>query len=423
MPAARHVVVSTLLLSAIFAVCANVAGQVPPGSPAPLTLAELEQMALAHNPTLVQAARRVAALQGKYVQVGLLPNPSVGYVGEEIGDEGRAGLQGAGFSQQIVTGGKLRLNRAVVSQEIARARQDWEIQRRRVVGDVRAAAYDVLAAERTRALSEQLVRIGTEAEEVAEELLKAQEVSRVDVLQARIEANTARVLLSNARNAYRAAWRRLASVAGVPDLAPAPIQDRLEEGPAELEWEASLGRLLAGSPELARAYADVERARCGLARELAGRKPDVDLEAAVLYNHGPEDTVASVGVAVPLKLFDRNQGNIARAQAELGAAQQEVRRVELSLRERLAAEFRRYADARQEAARYRQAILPDAKDSLELVREAYRQGEFDYLKLLTAQRTFFRVNLAYVDALRDLWLSSTRIEGMLLGGGLEAPGR
>ena len=38
-------------------------------------IADLEAIALANNPTIAQAGHRVAALQGKYLQVGLRPNP------------------------------------------------------------------------------------------------------------------------------------------------------------------------------------------------------------------------------------------------------------------------------------------------------------------------------------------------------------
>jgi cobalt-zinc-cadmium efflux system outer membrane protein len=98
-----------------------------------LTIADLEEMALCHNPTMAQAARYVAALEGKHVQSGLHPNPTVGYLGEEMGDEGSAGQQGMFIEQRLVTGGKLSLNRAVVSHEIQRAQQSLEMQRLRVL--------------------------------------------------------------------------------------------------------------------------------------------------------------------------------------------------------------------------------------------------------------------------------------------------
>jgi outer membrane protein TolC len=116
------------------------------------------------------------------------------------------------------------------------------------------------------------------------------------------------------------------------------------------------------------------------------------------------------------------QGNILKAQAELAAAQHEVDRVELLLQDRLAEVFRDFDVAREQVAQYRQEILPDAKRSLDLVRAGYQQSEFGYLELLTAQQTYARTNLAYVERLRDLQLRAVQIDGMLLTGGLEAPG-
>jgi cobalt-zinc-cadmium efflux system outer membrane protein len=171
-----------------------------------------------------------------------------------------------------------------------------------------------------------------------------------------------------------------------------------------------------------RAVADVDRARAAVGRECAGRVPDVELEAGVRYNLGSDSTLATMGFALPLQLFDRNQGNIYRAQAELAAAHHELRRVELLLQERLAQEFRRYDDARETVAQYRDALLPDASDALQLARAGYQQGEFNYLEVLTVQRTYFATNLAFVDAVREARISRVRIEGLLLTGGLESPG-
>jgi cobalt-zinc-cadmium efflux system outer membrane protein len=66
-----------------------------------------------------------------------------------------------------------------------------------------------------------------------------------------------------------------------------------------------------------------------------------------------------------------------------------------------------------------QKILPKAKTSLDLVQAGYKQAEYDYLTLLIAQRTYFRVNLAYLDSLQEYQSSRVSIEGFLLTGGLE----
>ena len=152
--------------------------------PAGMTLAELEEMAVRCNPTVAQAASRVEAARGRCVQVGLYPNPVAGYIGAEIGNEGQGGQQGSFVGQEIVTAGKLRLNRSVAEQEIRQAEWAWQSQRQRVLTDVRRSFYDVLVAQRTMELTEQLLRIGEEGVRSTESLMKAKEVARADVLQA-----------------------------------------------------------------------------------------------------------------------------------------------------------------------------------------------------------------------------------------------
>ena len=385
-----------------------------------MTLAELEEIAQRCNPTLAEAAARVEAARGNCVQVGLYPNPVGGYIGAEIGNEGRAGQQGGFLSQEVVTAQKLQLNRSVAAQQVRQAQYAWEIQRQRVLTDVRRSFYDVLVAQRAVELTEQLARIGEEGIKSAEALMKAKEVARADLLQARIEADTAKVLLERARNHHLAAWRNLAAVANVANMAPRPLAGDVQDGLPQLTWDETVGRLLAQSPELANAQTGVARAQAALSRECAGRVPNVELQAAVQYDNATMDTFATVQVGVPIPLYNRNQGNIYKAQSELLAAQREVQRVQLALQQRLAVVFEQYTNARYQVEKYSRDILPNAEASLKLTNSGYTQGEYSYLSLLTAQRTFFQTNLTYLDALRDLRASATTIEGNLLSDSLQA---
>ncbi len=386
-----------------------------------MTIDELQRLALANNPTLAQAARRADALRGERLQVGLRPNPVIGYEGNDMGESGSAGQQGMFVEQRIITGGKLGLNRAVVGHEIDQAEQDLEIQRLRILNDVKTRAYDVLVAQQTVSLNERLMEIGDSGVAAAESLFKSKEVSQVDVLQARVEANSARLDLDTARNEYSTAWRHLALAIGTPAMAPTPLADALNEDMLPLTWEDSAARLLADSPEMVRAQAGIERARCALARAQAGRKPDLDLSASLRYGDDTDSTLATVLVGVPLQIYDRNQGNICKAEAELAAAHREVERVELALQDRLAAVFKQYLNGRQQVDQYKRVIVPDAQSSLDLVQTGYQRGEFGYLELLTAQRTYTRVSLAYLQSLQQLLRSRTQVEGLLLTGALERP--
>jgi len=390
-------------------------------SSARLTLDDLEQIALESNPTLVQARMAVRAAEGDFVQASLYPNPTIGYAGADVGLDGTSGQQGAVLGQEIVTSGKLRLERAVASHEVRKAQYGWEAQRLRVFNDVRAGYYEVLLGQKMIDLNLRLVGIGDEGLRLTEQLRAAEEVSRAEVLQVTIEAEKARLSLAEARTHHQTAWRRLAAVLGRPDLEPAPLAGDIEVGLPEFNWEDSLAQLLAQSPELGQARAGVQRERYVLARQSAERVPNLEIEVGAKYDETALRTLADVGLTLPLPLFNRNQGNIIRAQAELITAQREVDRVELDLRDRLAAAFEQYANARRQVDAYSSSILPNAKESWDLISLGRREGEFGYLTLLTAQRTYFSVNLDYLAHLRALWAQSVELEGMLLSGGLQGP--
>ena len=383
-----------------------------------LSLAELEAMALGNHPGLRRAVARLQAARGRWVQAGLPPNPRVGYTAGEIGNEGQAGQQGGMVAQQLITGGKLRLNRAVARGDIMRSQRELAAQQGRVINDVRSAFYDVLAAHRRLLIAQRLVAISQEAVATAEALVQAQEASQADLLQAKIEADTTTIVLNNARNRYDAAWRTLAAAVGVPDLPPQPLAGKLEDDGRVFEFEEALARVIRESPEVAAAWANVNRARWALARARVEPIPNLNLQGSVQYDDASGFTIAGAQLSMPIPIWNRNQGGIREAAGNLAAARADALRLELSLQQRLAAAFERYANARQQVERYRGSIIPNAKRTLDMVLLAYRQGEFPYIRLLTAQRTFFQANLAYVDALRELRVSTVVIDGLLLEGGL-----
>lgn len=386
-----------------------------------LTAESLEAMALANNPAIAQATARVRALRGKWVQVGLPPNPSVGYVAGEIGDEGRAGQQGGFVGQQFITGKKLSRNRAVVSSEITRAEQQLAAVQRRVQTDVRRIYYDALLAQRRVSLADELVRVTTEAVTASKALVDAKEIPLAGLLQTEVEQQNAELLLRTAHNRRAETWRSLVAVVGEPGLVMEPLTGEVDQLPVMLGWEEQLARLQTQSPEVAAAMAEVERARRALSRSSVEAVPNINTQVSVQYDNATEDTITGVQIGVPLPVWNRNQGGIRQAQAEVSEALRNVDRVEFGLQRRLANTFRQYSDAHQTAQAYASDILPRSSRTLELVRSAFDQGEVGYLELLTAQRTFSQTNLGYLDALGVLWKSYVQIDGLLLEGSLERP--
>lgn len=400
----------------------------PPPAPQPpvvakagLTLADLENMALSRNPSLARAAALVGAARGNWVQVGLPPNPSVGYEGQQLGSGGLAEQQGVLFSQEIVRGEKLRLNRVIADREVAVAQQQLAAQRLRVLTDVRIAYFQVLLAQQQIDLSENIRRISTEGAQAAENLFLSKEVGRTDLLQAQLEVENAQILVENAHNRQEAAWRSLAAIIGNPSLPPEHLLGDATAPPRDFKFEEVLARIKGMSPEISAAAMEVSRAQSALDRARVEPIPNLTFQGLVnVQDNGiggkPDGGVA---VTVPVPLFNRNQGAMLRAQHEIAAARNALAQTELSLQNRLAPTFEQFQNARNQVARYREQILPAAQESLELTRKMYAAGELNFVGLLTMQRTFAYMHLNYLETLRSLRVAETEIEGLLLRGSLE----
>jgi len=381
-----------------------------------LSLPQLEAIALGSNPSLVEAHARVDAARGKWLQVGLLPNTVVGYSGQQLGSNGQAEQHGLFIGQEIVRGGKLQLNRTVVEQEILKAEQLWSAQEQRVLTDVRLGYYEVLISQRRNEVTQDLVRIAEKAVHAADTLFRAQDVSRVDVVRARGALQMAQLLHKNARSQYVASWSKLLAVLGTPEMDPRPLVGDLEAAATRLDEHLLLQQLLVESPEMAAAVAEVERAQWAAERAYVEPIPNVDVQAVVQSDNGTGSNNANLQVSLPIPWFDYNQGGIRQAEAEIVAASHAVGRVELNLKRRLATVFQRYTVAHNQVEDYSRAdgILSNAQQTLDFIQKGYEVGEVAYLELLTAQTNYSQTNLAYLEALGELWAARVEIEGLLL---------
>jgi cobalt-zinc-cadmium efflux system outer membrane protein len=290
-----------------------------------------------------------------------------------------------------------------------------------VLTDVRIAYYEVLLAQRQIDLTSDLIQISQRGAGAVDALYRANEVGRTDVLQAQLETENSQFLSQNARNRHDSAWRSLAAVVGDPALQPRPLMGDVTRPAQQFDFQQAMTRLLALSPEIAAAAAAVDRARLALERERVEPIPNVSVQGLVnvVDNGIGGRTDGGVALSIPIPLFDRNQGAIARAFHEQVAAREALAQLELDLQSRLAPVFERYANAQNQVQRYNEIILPAAQEALELSRTTYGAGEANYTTLLTAQRTYSQTHLNFLDAVRSLRIAEVEIDGLLLSGSLQ----
>ena len=186
----------------------------------PLTLSALTELALSSHPRLAQAGFSVEAARGRAVQAGLYPNPTVSATGDELGDvQGPGGIWAAPYaSQEIVTGGKLRLSRAAADRETDQATLTLAAQRYALLASVRQAYFDALALQvRVERLSGVLELIDKAVEQTTA-LVEAKQAARLSLVQLQTEAARVRAERDAAKRELPAAYQRLAAVVGTPTL-------------------------------------------------------------------------------------------------------------------------------------------------------------------------------------------------------------
>lgn len=391
-----------------------------------LTLQDLQGMALANNPTLVQANAQFQAEQGAAYQAGLWFNPVIGYTSEQIGVNGTAGETQGGFvAQEIVTGGKLRLSREKWAQRAQIAATNSYAQQQRVLNDVHAQFYRTLAAQRVVEIHRKLVANGEDNVQTHREMLNLGQTTASAVLQAEVELQRDQLNLKDAENDLNQAWRTLVALVGCPQLVPTKLDDILATTQEPLDYELALGQLLSSSPELIAARQKIQHDQLQLERERVEPIPNVLVDARVGRNlEAGGQTTAGVNIGLPIPLFDRNQGTIQQAQSDLIRAHAEARRLELELQTQLAAEYRSYLSAWQRVEEYQATMLPKAKESSELLRQSYYDPNMPgnrralWADVLTAQRLHMTLETEYVGSLKTYHESDIAIRGMLLSGGL-----
>jgi cobalt-zinc-cadmium efflux system outer membrane protein len=393
-----------------------------------LTLSELEKMALSSNPTLAQAAAEIRAAEGRKLQSGLYPNPTVGYQGEQI----RGGTQGGGeqgffVSQDIVLGGKLGLSRRVFEQEKKQAEVEGEEQRLRVINSVRLLYYQALAAQEMVDLRRKLSQLAEDAVNTSHQLGNIGQADLPDVLQAEVEGEQAGLAVLATEQEQLRVWRSLAATVGQPGMPLAYLAGNLEDLPEDgpEQWVQAM---LAESPAVKIAELGVLRAEASLARAKREPIPDLQLRGGLQQNRDLDATTnrpiglqgfAEVGVQLPV--FNRNQGNVQASRAEIERAQREVERVQLVLRERAAALVENYLTSRTMVEKYRSRMIPRAQKAYDLYVKSYGAMAAAYPQVLISQRTLFQLQTDYISALETLWRNAIALKGFLLLDGLEPP--
>ncbi len=375
-----------------------------------LTLPQALEQALARNRDLVVSRRELEVSRGRLRQARLYPlNPELNV----DGDAGLATARGEGSERRGVGGGRIGLSQAIEVRgqrslrvrgaEAEVARSEWLLRdsERQVIADTTRVFSDLLVAQERLAVARDAVALATELRSTADALVESGTVPELDALRAEVELRRAsnRVTLESA--AVSSAIRALAFLIG----APAPGELRAS-GPLLLEpLPGGLDELSATArtqrPDVKAAEAAVAGAAANLALVRAERfLPAVT--ASVSYGEGADFDSTNrrvlFGLSVPLPLWNRREGDLAAAEAELRKQEAQRDRLVAQVERDVITAFQQFAASQRAVEDLLRRILPAQEEAARLMQEGYRLGEFRLTEALQAQRDLIEGRGGYLEA-------------------------
>lgn len=393
--------------------------EVPLSSEQAMSLADFESIALTNNPTIQALVATTQKAAGYKLQVGLRANPTLGYQGTQIADEG-TDQHTVFISQTLITADKLQLNRRVLNEALRHQLLQLEAQKYRVATDVRIKFYVALAAQQRVQLVRDFQSVADKGLELAELRKKALEGSQLDVVQAKVLKNEIDLSRQQAEVNLAASWRELAAIVGSPQMMPTFLEGALPSSEQTQDWSTLASTLVVSSPEYQAAQARVCQARANLDRQCVQPIPNLDFQIAAGTDNSTNSGLINVQVGAPIPVFNKNQGNIAAARAELARASREVERIENSIKSRIGEVSRDYDSSMAAVEKYAKDILPNAAEGMRLADLAYKAGETNFVQVLVARQSYFDTNLQYIAAQAQLAGARARVDGYVLSGALDA---
>ena len=165
------------------------------------------------------------------------------------------------------------------------------------------------------------------------------------------------------------------------------------------------------SPQLLQLRAATQSAEARVRLEERLRTPGLTLKAGV--DQDPDLTSVRLGLAIPLPLWNKREGQIAEALAGVKEVNAVLSERELALNRDLESAYQRYLIARQQLNSFENGLLSQSEAVLKTAEAAYRYGERGILEYLDAQRTYRIVRKDYFAARYDYVTAMLEIERVL----------
>jgi len=427
----------TRLLIALFALLAcsvtlrAQATSSPPANPfldpqTGLTELELVARTLVNNPALAAERQGIDSAKGSVAQARLRANPSlaVGGLKEVNGDDNRFSI---GTEIPLELFGRRARRTEVAEQKLNSIRATITDKERLLAGEVRLRFAETLAAARNVDFVEQLLRANQDFLKLMEDRVREGAIPSLDAEEVRVETNRIESLRIDYQAKAEISMLALKEAVGMQPEENLRLIGNLEQPALSLDKIQLLPLARDHRPDLAAQRANEAMATAAMRQQETEAKTDATFSASYERPNGgfalsafdaaghlrpirQTFNYAVFGIRWTLPLFNRNQGAIAAAKADVTAARDQVTASNLALRHEVTQNLVRYEAAQERVTVYRKGVRDQAARNLEVVRQTYGCGGIHLLALIAEQRRFIDIETGYTDVLFDAYASRVSLE-------------
>ena len=388
------------------------------GSPR-VTLEEAIDLALAHSHTLKAARTQIDQNKAQEVTAALRPNPSLNWDAlfvplfspSDLTSETLNSLTefDVGVSYLIERGNKRQRRIDAAKDATAVTRDQVNDNERTLVFNVAQQFIQAQLAESTLDFAQKDLDSFQQTVRIGEEQYKVGDISEGDLLKIKLQMLQFQTDVSSAQVAKAQALAMLRQLLGF-DAVPAnyDVEGEFAYHPMKLNVDDLSARALKSRPDLLAAQEGVHAAESQVALAKANGK--VDLTSTVTYSHVSGESLLGASFSIPLAVFDRNQGEIARTRFATTQAEETAQATSDAVLTDVRNNYEAFATNQQIVELYTSGYLKQAQDSADISKYAYQRGAASLLDFLDAERSYRATQLAYRQALANYLVSVEQLK-------------
>ncbi len=396
--------------------------RVPTGE---MTVDDMVVRAIADNPDLSAARAEVDAAIGRLQQAGLRPNPMLELGGQKaLSPDNNLTI---GLTVPLDRGGRKEGRVGVAERELQGKRAQVRDRERRLTADVRMKAGEHFAARRNLGVTEELLLANRDALRLVQDRVREGAIPAIEENLMLVEVNRLGATREVQASRIEISALQLKALAGMAPDAPLLLRGELAAPPTLPEKPEALRRAIETRADLDAGRAEVATAAARIKKEQAeGRwdasvnfgyqRQDVGFMLNGLTDSGATRPIQDVfhyfgaGVTITLPVRNRNQGNVAAAEAETRAAERRLEFMELMARQEVGAAFTQYEAAQRSLQIYERGVRDVARRNLEIVRQTHELGRISLLDVIAEQRRYIDIENGYTEVLRQVYDAAVEIE-------------